>query len=303
MKSSSRRSFLGSAAGFAALASPAARAASQPAQAVLPKVRFGKTEITRLIIGSNPFYGYSHFNRILDQSMRDWYTQDRRMEVLHDCERHGINTWQVHYDPQLAEDFRRYRGEGGRMHLVLLASPDLVSKPNLLTEAAKLGPLGIAHHGNVTDDRFRAGEKGKVREFLKAVRESGVMVGLSTHNPAVVDTVESEGWDLDYYQTCFYRVTRTAAEAREAYGEAPIGEIYMEKDPERMCTMIRQTKRPCLAFKLFGAGRLLRPGQVEAAFRFAFANIKPTDPVMVGMFPKYSDQVGENTALVRKILG
>lgn len=303
MKSSSRRSFLGSAAGFAALASPAARAASQPAQAVLPKVRFGKTEITRLIIGSNPFYGYSHFNRILDQSMRDWYTQDRRMEVLHDCERHGINTWQVHYDPQLAEDFRRYRGEGGRMHLVLLASPDLVSKPNLLTEAAKLGPLGIAHHGNVTDDRFRAGEKGKVREFLKAVRESGVMVGLSTHNPAVVDTVEGEGWDLDYYQTCFYRVTRTAAEAREAYGEAPIGEIYMEKDPERMCTMIRQTKRPCLAFKLFGAGRLLRPGQVEAAFRFAFANIKPTDPVMVGMFPKYSDQVGENTALVRKILG
>jgi hypothetical protein len=303
MKPSSRRSFLGSAAGFAALASPAARAASQPAQAVLPKVRFGKTEITRLIIGSNPFYGYSHFNRILDQSMRDWYTQDRRMEVLHDCERHGINTWQVHYDPQLAEDFRRYRGEGGRMHLVLLASPDLVSKPNLLTEAAKLGPLGIAHHGNVTDDRFRAGEKGKVREFLKAVRESGVMVGLSTHNPAVVDTVESEGWDLDYYQTCFYRVTRTAAEAREAYGEAPIGEIYMEKDPERMCTMIRQTKRPCLAFKLFGAGRLLRPGQVEAAFRFAFANIKPTDPVMVGMFPKYSDQVGENTALVRKILG
>jgi len=115
MKSSSRRSFLSSAAGFAALASPAARAASQPAQAVLPKVRFGKTEITRLIIGSNPFYGYSHFNRILDQSMRDWYTQDRRMEVLHDCERHGINTWQVHYDPQLAEDFRRYRGEGGRM--------------------------------------------------------------------------------------------------------------------------------------------------------------------------------------------
>ena len=303
MKFSSRRSFLGSAASFAALASPAARAGTQAASAVLPKVKFGKTEITRLIVGSNPFYGFSHFNRILDQTMRDWYTQDRRMEVLHDCERHGINTWQVHYDLQLAEDFKRYRGEGGRMHVVLLASPDLVSKPQLLSEAAKLGPLGIAHHGNVTDDRFRAGEKGKVRDFLKAVRDTGVMVGLSTHNPAVVDTVESEGWDLDYYQTCFYRVTRTADEAREAFGEAPIGEIYMEKDPERMCRMIRQTKKPCLAFKLFGAGRLLRPGQVEAAFRFAFANIKPTDPAIVGMFPKYSDQVGENTALVRKILG
>jgi hypothetical protein len=45
-----------------------------------------------------------------------------------------------------------------------------------------------------------------------------------------------------------------------------------------------------------------RPAQIEAAFRFAFANIKASDPVIVGMFPKYSDQVQENTALVRKIL-
>jgi hypothetical protein len=29
----------------------------------------------------------------------------------------------------------------------------------------------------------------------------------------------------------------------------------MENDPERMCKMICQTKKPCLAFKLFGAGR------------------------------------------------
>src|SRR5437764_13884193 len=123
----SRRSFLQSAAGLAAL-TPAARSA---APELLPTVKFGKADVTRLIIGSNPFYGFSHFNRILDQTMREWYTQDRRMEVLHACERHGINTWQVHFDPQLAEDYKRYRGEGGRMHLVLLASPDLVKKPNL----------------------------------------------------------------------------------------------------------------------------------------------------------------------------
>ena len=302
MKVDSRRRFLQSAAGLAALG-PAA-AAPPPAASLLPTVKFGKTQVTRLIIGSNPFYGYSHFNRILDQTMRDWYTQDRRMEVLHACERQGINTWQVHYDPLFEEDFQRYRGEGGRMHVVLLAQNSLLENPAMLPRVARLGPLGIAHHGNVTDNRFRAGEKGKVRDFLKAVRDAGVMVGLSTHNPAVVDTVESEGWDLDYYQTCLYRVTRTAEEARAQYGEAPIAEIYMEKDPERMCKMIRQTKKPCLAFKLFGAGRTInRPAQIEAAFRFAFANIKASDPVIVGMFPKYSDQVAENTGLVRKILG
>ncbi len=301
MPSDSRRRFLQSVAAVSALSSANAQ---QPAPTLLPTVKFGKHEITRMIVGSNPFYGYSHFNRILDQTMREWYTQDRRMEVLRQCERLGINTWQVHYNDEPVADIQRYKAEGGRMNIVLLADFELMKNPALLPEAAKLGVMGIGHHGNRTDERFRAGQKQLVKDFLKAVRDSGVMVGLSTHNPAVVDTVESEGWDIDYYQTCFYRVSRTAEEARAEFKEAPIAEIYMEKDPERMCKMIRQTKKPCLAFKLFGAGRTVNSRQqIENAFRYAFANIKPTDPVIVGMFPRYSDQVRENIDIVRKVLG
>jgi len=300
MDSNSRRSFLQLAA-VGALA-PAAGRAAEPA-ATLPTVKFGKFEITRLIIGSNPLYGYSHFNQTLDQLMREWYTQDRKMEVLHACERHGINTWQLHYNNQPMEDFKRYRDEGGKMQLVLLADFALMQNPKLLPEVAKLGPLGIGHHGNRTDERFRNGEKGKIKDFLKAVRDAGVMAGVSTHNPAVIDTAEGENWDVDYYQCCLYRVTRTPAEARAEFGEAPIGETFMEKDPERMGRMIRQTRKPCLAFKLFGAGRTTGSSeQVERAFRFAFANIKPTDAVIVGMYPRFKDEARENTEIVRRIL-
>jgi hypothetical protein len=293
-----RRRFLQSSAVGALSASTASAATA------LPTVKFGQTAITRMIVGSNPFYGYSHFNRILDAAMREWYTQERRMEVLKTCERNGVNTWQVHYSAQAVEDYKRYRAEGGTMHLVLLADSELMKDPKMMPGVVKtMQPLGIAHHGNRTDERFRAGQKGLIKDFLKAVRDSGTMVGLSTHNPAVVDAAESEGWDVDYYQTCLYRVTRTAEEARAEYGEASIGEIYMEKDPERMCKMIRQTKKPCLAFKLFGAGRTVnRPEQIEGAFRFALTNIKPGDACIVGMFPKYSDQVAQNTAIVRKLL-
>ena len=305
MESNSRRSFLQLAATLGALAPAATKAAAQQAAAPppLPTVRFGKFEITRLIVGSNPLYGYSHFNHTLDQLMREWYTQDRKMEVLHACERHGINTWQLHYNGQPVEDFKRYRAEGGKMQLVLLADFALMQDPELLPEVAKLGPLGIGHHGNRTDERFRNGEKGKIKDFLKAVRDTGVMVGLSTHNPAVIDTAEGEGWDVDYYQCCLYRVSRTPEEARAEFGESPIGETFMEKDPERMCRMIRQTKKPCLAFKLFGAGRASgSPEAVERAFRFALDGIKPTDAVIVGMYPRFKDEVRENTELVRRIL-
>src|ERR1041384_2132658 len=122
-----RRQFLQSSAGLAV----AAAGTAPP----IPTVKFGKGEITRLILGSNPFYVYSHFNRTLDQCMREWYTQDRRMEVLHAAERNGINTWQLHYDTQPMQDFARYRAEGGKMRLILLADFDLMKDPKLLPEA------------------------------------------------------------------------------------------------------------------------------------------------------------------------
>jgi hypothetical protein len=301
----SRRAFLQSAAGLSAGLTFAGRlSAGQEAMPALPKVRFGKAEITRLIIGSNPFYGYSHFNLVLDRTMREWMTQDRKMEVLHRCEQFGIKTWQLHYNDQPVEDFKRYRAEGGKMNLILLGDFALMKDLTLLPKVAKeMAPLGIGHHGNRTDERFRNGEMDKVREFLKAVRDTGVMVGLSAHNPEVIDMVESQGWDIDYYQTCLYRVSRTPDEARKVLGESPIGEIYLEKDPERMCKVIRQTKKPCLAFKVLGAGRSINsPQAIESAFRFALTNIKPTDAIIVGMFPRYKDEVRENTELVRRIL-
>ena len=140
-------------------------------------------------------------------------------------------------------------------------------------------------------------------DFTKAVHDAGMPAGVSMHNPAVLAYIEEHGWELEYYQTCLYRVSRTAEEARAEFGgEAPLSEIYMEKDPERMTAMVRQTKKTCFVFKLFGAGRTVGSAQqVENAFRFALRNIKPQDPVIVGMCPKFHDQVTENVTHVKKI--
>jgi hypothetical protein len=45
------------------------------------------------------------------------------------------------------------------------------------------------------------------------------------------------------------------------------------------------------------------PESVRSQFEYAFANIKPADGVVVGMFPKYSNQVEENARYVREVLG
>jgi hypothetical protein len=40
---------------------------------------------------------------------------------------------------------------------------------------------------------------------------------------------------------------------------------------------------------------------VQQSFETAFANLKPTDAVIVGMWQQHGDQVTENAALVRKL--
>lgn len=304
--SSSRRLFLKEAAAIGAVgASPrqihgAGQQSEVPVS--LPTVDFYGTKITRLMIGSNPFYGYSHFNSILDRTMREWMTQDRRVETLHRAEAAGINTWQVHYNDPTIEDLKRYREEGGKMNWLLLGDFALMKDWKLIKEMAKLKPIGIGHHGNRTDERFRTGEMHIVHDFVKAVQDAGVPGGVSMHNPQVLAYIEDKGWNVDYYMTCLYRVTRTREESRAEFGESLLGETFMERDPERMTAMVRRTSKPCFAFKLLGAGRLInRPELLDGAFEFALANIKPSDAVIVGMFPRYKNEMRENAERVARI--
>ncbi len=67
-----------------------------------------------------------------------------------------------------------------------------------------------------------------------------------------------------------------------------------------MCDTIRKTSKMCLAFKLFAGGRTCNtPEEVSDVFEYVLGHIKPTDPVVVGMYPRFADQmIKENADLV-----
>ena len=53
---------------------------------------------------------------------------------------------------------------------------------------------------------------------------------------------------------------------------------------------------------MLAAGRLTDSArQVDQAYRCAFENITPQDAIIVGLYPRYSDQVSENADRVRRI--
>ena len=298
-----RRRFLQSAAAVAAgmTGSSLNSYGQAAAAAALPTVRFGKHEISRLVLGSNQFYGYSHFNRLLDETMREWYTHDRIDEVMKRCEQQGINAYQYAHSERAAPDLERYQARGGGMKLIAV---NLTKSP--IEEVARIiKPAGLYYHGERTDVLFREGKMDAAREFTKQVRQLGVMVGIGTHKPEVVELVEEQGWDVDFYLLCAYNRTRTRDELQKLLGHVPVqpSEVYLEEDLARTYRVIRQTKRTCFVFKILAAGRLSSPQQVDAAFKTAFDGIKPQDCVVVGMYPRYIDEVKENADRVRRILG
>jgi len=278
----------------------AAPASARSVGEKLPTIKFGEVRLSRLICGTNPFNGGSHLSVFVNDQMKEYYTPEQILKTLRRCRDVGINCWQAGADNYKL--YRRFIDEGGgpqdEMHYLSLGAD-----PEEIAELAKAGTLGIAHHGERTDRMFKSGQLDKVNDYLKRVRDAGMMVGVSTHMPAVIEAVEKKGWDVDFYMCCVYERHRSVAELEKLLGQAPIpvGEVYLPKDPPRMFKVIRQTKRPCLAFKILAAGRLSeRKAWVEKAFRETFESIKPNDAVIVGIYDRYSDQPAENAAYTRR---
>ncbi len=286
-----RRQFIQLSAAAAAV--PLATAAVSP----MPMAKLGKHEISRLIMGSNPFYGYSHASRLLDQHMREWGTPENVCAALAEAEHNGVTTFQTNGDARAIADIARHREGGGKLHVVALI------KANPEDAVKSMAPIAVSHHGENTDALFRQQKMDEVREFTKRARQTGVLVGVSTHKPEVIEYIEERGWDVDFYMGCVYNRTRTPDEIRKLLGQVPLpaNEVYLEKDPERMFGVMRQTKKTCFAFKILAAGRLAgSPESLDGAFKTAFAGIKPQDCVIVGAYPRFKNEITENAERARK---
>ena len=171
----------------------------------------------------------------------------------------------------------------------------------------KTRPVAMSHHGGATDRLFGEGRSRQVHDFLKAVHDQGLLAGVSAHNPDCIKRVADEGWEVDFFMTCFYYLTGPTPpgepnQSRPALEGPKVTYTFYRDDPVAMGKVIRQVKQPCLAFKILGAGRrCASQDMVREAFEFAFRQIKPTDAVIVGMYPRNFDQVRANAAYVRKL--
>ena len=233
--------------------------------------------------------------------MKEWGTPENVLAALKEAEKNGITTFQTNSGDRELSDVEQHRAQGGKLQVIAL----IKEKPE--ETVARIHPMAVAHHGEVTDAAWKNQKIEDVHEFTKRARQTGVLVGVSTHKPEVIAYIEEHSWDVDFFMGCVYNRSRTPDEIRTLLnGELPLppGEVYLEKDPQRMFAVMRQTRKTCFAFKILAAGRMAKSSnEVNAAFRTAFSGIKPNDCVIVGNYPRFKNEIQENAERVRAILG
>ena len=286
----------------------------------MPQVPFGPHTISRLIVGGNQQLGAAHANRDMSMHMLEYFTLDRTVEFLRDCLVQGIDTWQGNYHEKCRDALFRLREEGKDMQLIPISAPRVagISPERIIAMVERheqawddmmndFKPIGVFLWGLLTDILWREKRIDTARDFLKRVRDAGVQVGVATHIPEVVEYIEEKGWDVDFYMASLYKWGKSPEEILAIMPEIPVDghrgyELYVPSEPVKMCDTIRKTQKTCLAFKLFAAGRAATtPEQVSEVYEYVFGHIKPTDAVVVGMYPRFHDQmVTENADLVKK---
>ena len=246
----------------------------------MPKIKLGRLEVSRLILGSNPVFGFNHGNpQATPKEMKDYYAKKQIMAVLDRAAEHGITAvWSPCYE-QWIELWNEYRDKGGKLK-IWIGQPDRLPMEKEITAAAKNGAKAVCIQGIRIDEQFAERKYDVVRAWLELIKGFGLPAGMATHGAKTHLIAEEKGLPTDFYHQTLYRPDN-----------------YVPEGLKESLATIEQLQKPVVAYKVLGAGRILPKDTLPQVFK----RLKPKDGVCLGVFPKGKDEIAENAALVRKL--
>lgn len=279
-----RRDFLKTGA---ALALGGATAAQRPlsgaadrtgSPAGLPTVRLGTLEVSRLILGSNPFWGYSHKSPQLDEEMRRHHTDERIIQILDEGAACGLTAVASPPDERWTKLWTRYTESGGRLKIWISQCHGNPEQMLLeIDRSVKAGAKAIFIQGARVEEQFGKGNFDVLRTWIEHIKEAGLPAGAAAHWPEVHPALERRRFPTDFYFQCMYNASKTSD--------------YSPAEREKAVATIAQLAKPVIAYKILAAGRLA----AGEGFEYAFNHIKRKDGVCVGIYAQNAiDQIRQN---------
>ena len=243
-----------------------------------PIGKLGKLRISRLICGGNLFSGFAHSGDLLYVSslLKHYFAPEKIMDTLQICEEGGINTAILRTDDHIVEVLRRYRKErGGKIQWIAQTYPKIDNIKDNIKLAIDNGAVGAFIMGGIGDDFHKKGRLDLIEEAVAFMKQNGVVAGVGSHSLDLPRAAETQKIDPDFYFKTLNDVG------------------YESQKPAEIGAFMKAVKKPWIAFKVLGAGRMKPKDGFDLAFKMG------ADFVNVGM---YDFQVKEDISLIREVV-
>jgi len=277
----------------------------------LPKGKIGDVDISRVICGSNLFWGAAHSGELkyVSRLIRSYYTVDKIHETLQICEENGVNT--NIGDAGMIDRYRKERG--GKMQSITQVDPDNMRfNPDgsvstttddiekVIDRSAEHGAVGTTIVGLRAERYVKAGRMDVIEEFISYAKSCGLLAGVGAHDKQVPISCEEAGIDVDFYFKTIHHDNYYRALPREDRRpflvdsfEPGDHDCIWEQYPDETISFMKNVSKPWIGFKVLAAGAI-KPAD---GFRFAFEN--GADYICVGMFDW---QVAEDVSVALDVL-
>jgi len=240
--------------------------------AEFPRTEIENLSVSRLIMGTNWWLGFSHTSQAKDRQILEWATRERLAGIMETFLRAGVDTiLGIRSDPKLEAAMKDAEDRAGR-GLVRIGTPGLNiadgqtaldETARILDEYASIGTRVCMPHQQTTDallDRTTRSIR-RMDTYCAMIRQRGMIPGLSTHMPESVVYADETGLDVAAYIQIYNAVG-----------------FLMQLEVDWVHKIIWGAKHPVIAIKPMGVNRLCP----LAGLAFAWATLRKRDMVCVG---------------------
>ncbi len=242
--------------------------------AAFPRTQVGGVSVSRMVIGTNWMLGYSHTGAAADRLIRRHNaTAEAIAAQLEVFLQAGVDTLMAPLNGQeaLLAGIKLAEDRVGR-RIILIDTPiiNVDDTPAARREAAatiaasrRLGATFCFPHHSSAEQLVNKNKQSVPRlpDYLKMIRDEGLIPGLSAHMPELVVYSDANGYDVETYIQIF-----------NCLG------FLMQVEVEYIHKVIWNARKPVITIKPMAAGRVTP----FVGLTFAWNAIRPCDLVTVG---------------------
>ena len=255
----------------------------------MKKVAIGNLTFSKVICGTNPFYGRSHFSEARDAEYRCRFDDRTIEQAIQQCLMRGVDTVESSANERIVSILSRLRADNPQsIHFAGTTRIDDTSgmkshqrKLSFLIE--NRAEVCLVHSQYVDRDRRGDSIEG-LKQLIDRIHEAGLLAGISTHRVGTVELCEKQCYGVDTYM---FPLNLT--------GFVYPGYDGKESVKDRV-DIVRGVAKPFILMKALGAGRI----PPQEGLQFLVENSKPNDLISLGFASL--QEIDESLGLIEKLL-